>query len=82
MRSTTAAAPATFRRAAAGPAARHPAASAEVLPGGEVKVARRFACNEAEGAILINVNKMFQIYLYKILAISQFNHDYASNNWQ
>ncbi len=44
MRSTTAAAPATYRHAAAGPAARHPAASAEVLPGGEVKVARRFAC--------------------------------------
>ncbi len=41
MRSTTAAAPATFRRAAAGPAARHPAASAEVLPGGEeVRVQR------------------------------------------
>ena len=79
MRSTTAAAPATFRRAAAGPAARHPAASAEVLPGGEVKVARRFACNEAGRAVLVNVNKMFQIILYQILAIIQINHDYTSN---
>lgn len=80
MRSTTAAAPATFRRAAAGPAARHPAASTEVLPGGEVKVARRFACSEAGRVISINVNKVFQIYLYQILVITQFNHDYTSNN--
>ena len=77
MRSTTAAAPATFRRAAAGPAARHPAASAEVLPGGEVKVARRFACSEAGRVISINVNKIFQIILYKNLLNTQINHGYV-----
>ena len=61
MRSTTTAGPATFRRAAASLAAQHPAASAEVPPGSGVKVARRFACNEAGREIYINVNKMFQI---------------------
>lgn len=80
MRSTTAAAPATFRRAAAGPAARHPAASAEVLPGGEVKVARRFACNEAGRESFINVNKILQILSYKSFIITQFNHYYVGNN--